>query len=157
MTRAALIAELTSELAEGDPTLTSEEIARVVDGSVRHTVWATGAAVEVGDKIVPTAFNGRVYEVTTAGTTGATEPGWPSLWSSAWVTVRDNGVTYRDAGVAYRSPYDRTRALRAGWLLKAKKVAHLVDISNGPDRVALSQRMNHFMEIANRYRPMGPV
>ena len=40
------------------------------------TPWTATATLSLGDIIAPTIPNGFVYEVTVAGTTGATEPTW---------------------------------------------------------------------------------
>lgn len=45
---------------------------RGYSNSIRST------AVSVGDTVIPATPNGRLYRVTTAGTTGASEPTWPT-------------------------------------------------------------------------------
>lgn len=45
---------------------------RGYSSSIRST------AVSVGDTVIPATPNGRLYRVTTAGTTGASEPTWPT-------------------------------------------------------------------------------
>lgn len=52
--------------------------------------WAANTALNVGDVIHPTTPNGYIFEVTTAGTTGATEPTWPSQTTD----VTDGTVQY---------------------------------------------------------------
>lgn len=55
--------------------------------------WAVNTAYGLGQKVVPTTFNGYVYEVTVAGTShAATEPTWPTTIGN---TVTDNTVTWR--------------------------------------------------------------
>lgn len=43
-------------------------------------VWQAGAYLELGDRVRPSVNNGFVYEVISAGNTGATEPAW---WADA--------------------------------------------------------------------------
>lgn len=56
--------------------------------------WTTSTAYSIGDRVVPTTPNDHVYEVTTAGTSGATEPTWPTDGSS----VVDGTITWLDSG-----------------------------------------------------------
>ena len=55
------------------------------------TVWSEAKVVVVGEYIYPTdpETNNRYYKVTTGGTTGNTEPTWPTSG-----TVNDNGVVF---------------------------------------------------------------
>lgn len=53
--------------------------------------WVGGQARAAGYLAIPTVPNGRYYEVTTGGTTGATEPVWPT---AAGATVSDGTVTW---------------------------------------------------------------
>lgn len=41
-------------------------------------LWAPSEAQAVGDLVVPSTLNGYLYRCTTAGTTGTTEPSWPT-------------------------------------------------------------------------------
>ena len=54
--------------------------------------WAANKAVKKGDRRRPTVGNGFVYECTVAGTTGATEPTWPT---TSGATVTDGTVTWK--------------------------------------------------------------
>jgi hypothetical protein len=59
--------------------------------AVYPAVW-TNAAYALGDVVRPTgAWNGFVYEVTTAGAGGGAEPAWPTV---AGNTVTSGGVTF---------------------------------------------------------------
>jgi hypothetical protein len=51
--------------------------------------WQPGVAYTTSDYVIPTTPNGRVYRVTTAGTSGGTEPTWPT---TAAGTVTDGGT-----------------------------------------------------------------
>lgn len=53
--------------------------------------WTTGTAYALAAHVKPTTANGFAYECTTAGTTGATEPTWPTVAGS---TVVDNTATW---------------------------------------------------------------
>jgi hypothetical protein len=53
--------------------------------------WAATTAYVVGDIRKPTVYNGRRYEATVAGTSGGSEPTWPTTIGA---TVVDGGVTW---------------------------------------------------------------
>jgi hypothetical protein len=53
--------------------------------------WSNGVVKALGDAVRPTARNGYTYECTTAGTTGSTEPTWPT---TVGATVTDGTVTW---------------------------------------------------------------
>ena len=53
--------------------------------------WSAAAAVSAGALRRPTTTNNRVYQAGGSGTTGATEPTWPTTIGA---TVADNGITW---------------------------------------------------------------
>jgi hypothetical protein len=57
--------------------------------------WAATTAYSAGDYIIPTTPNTRFYKCTTAGTSGASEPTWPTTTGG---TVVDGTVTWTDMG-----------------------------------------------------------
>ena len=61
--------------------------------TLKGTAWAASTAKVLGDVVVPTAGleNGFRYECTTAGTTGASAPTWPTTEGA---TVADNTVVW---------------------------------------------------------------
>lgn len=72
---------------------------RVVYNTYNDSQWSNGVALKIGDhrrrKDASGGDNGHRYEVIGAGTTGASEPTWPTDGG----TVLDGGVTWRDQGV----------------------------------------------------------
>jgi hypothetical protein len=54
--------------------------------------WSGSTAYSLGDIVVPTSPNGHSYRVVTAGTSGGSEPTWPTGGS----TVGDGGVVWQD-------------------------------------------------------------
>lgn len=72
-------------------------VAEFADGTFRHHylddpgAWAPSVAHALGAYRRPAASNGFRYEATIAGTTGLTEPTWPTTLGS---TVTDGGVTW---------------------------------------------------------------
>lgn len=63
------------------------------------TAWVTLTAYATGVYKVPVTPNAHYYKVTTAGTTGATEPTWPTNGG----TVVDGTVTWTDMGLIVKS------------------------------------------------------
>lgn len=77
-----------------DPTIAEIDIVLTV-GSVSalgdFIVWQSGTAYTLNDIVVPTVFTGFYYRATVAGTSGGTEPTFPTTDGS---TVVDFGVTW---------------------------------------------------------------
>jgi phage tail sheath gpL-like len=63
--------------------------------SITGPTWATLTAELVGQYVVPTTANGYFYKCTVAGTTGASQPSWPS---TVGTTVADGTVTWTCVG-----------------------------------------------------------
>lgn len=61
---------------------------------VAPTAWQASTAYAVGDFVAPTTGNGHYYRCTAAGTSGSSEPTWPTDGT----TVTDGGVTWEDYG-----------------------------------------------------------
>lgn len=59
--------------------------------------WAASAAVETDYVVRPTTGNSYLYRCVVAGTTGSTQPTWPT---TVGASVVDNGVTWENVGVA---------------------------------------------------------
>lgn len=56
-------------------------------------IWQPNTAYAVDDIVRPTTQNGRSYRCTVAGTTGATQPTWPTTEGQ---TVVDVGATWKE-------------------------------------------------------------
>ena len=74
---------------------TSDNMYLIAGGSRTYSDWAATTAYSLADRRVPTTKNGFFYEVTTAGTSGGTEPTWPV---SVGGTVSDGTVTWTCTG-----------------------------------------------------------
>ena len=55
--------------------------------------WTASTAITAGEVVVPTTMNGHLYICTTAGTTGTTQPTWPTTSGG---TLTDGTVTWTE-------------------------------------------------------------
>jgi len=72
-----------------------DPIVAVYPLNITQTTWATGKTYAAGDYVLSSDGNGRVYRVTAGGSSGSTEPTWPTTTGTS-ITL--NGVTYEDVG-----------------------------------------------------------
>lgn len=57
--------------------------------------WVASTAYALGDRVIPAAHNGHAYVCTTAGTSGASAPTWPTTQGA---TVTDGTAVWTEAG-----------------------------------------------------------
>lgn len=62
------------------------------------TPWQPGESLAVGQRVRPTVFAGLVYQVTSAGDSGTTEPEWWSEGLGLIGTAAAEAVVYKSAG-----------------------------------------------------------
>ena len=82
----------------GGATLSGKTITYIPDQSA--TAWAANTAYRIGSIRRPTTANGHIYRCVVAGTSGSTEPSWPTARGA---TVTDGTVTWAEAGQGYIS------------------------------------------------------
>lgn len=80
----------------GGATLASKTITLTAANSFART-WASATAYTKDRIVRPTTGNGYLYRATGAGTSGGSEPTWPT---TVGATVTDSGVTWTNIGVA---------------------------------------------------------
>lgn len=136
------------------PELSNAELTELIDEKTRSSNWTANTAYIYGDIIEPTVKNGRTYKCIVAGTSGATEPSFPEIGFTGQ-TVSDNNIYWNDAGAAYYERYDVRAAAREGWLMKASKIAHLVDVKDGTQDLQISKLLDHCYKMAEKYRSIG--
>ena len=137
------------------PTLTNDDLTLIVETNVRYSAWVANTAYSFGDIVVPVIQNGRLYECSTAGTTGDTNQ-FPEFYTAYGNGIRfvDATVTWVDAGPANTEKYDVRSAVRAGWILKAAKVANLINSKDGSQDIQLENLHKQCLTMAERYRPL---
>lgn len=148
--------------ADVAPVLTSAEVddllllARRQDanGYTPYDIWAASTIYTTQQYRIPVVSNGHVYIVTTAGTSGSSEPTWPTTGGG---TVTDGSVVWTEQGqYLYTPTYDLRAAAAMGWEWKAGKVVPQYDVAAGGGTNFLrSQQFKHCMEMAKRFRTGG--
>lgn len=128
------------------PVLTSDQIAALVVLSRRSDdvfrwiaddpEWAPATAYGLNDRRAPITRNGHIYLATTAGTSGASEPAWPTTING---TVVDGTVHWTEAGGSWAPTYDLNAGAAEGWRWKAAKVAGSFDFSTDQQDFSRSQ------------------
>lgn len=81
------------------------------------SVWVTATNYSIGNKRIPTVSNGYYYEVTAdAGSSGVTEPTWPTTIGN---TVVDSGITWTCMGEygGFPTPHVPTPKFIDGYML----------------------------------------
>jgi hypothetical protein len=127
------------------PVVADADLEAILAKVKRAAVWATGTVYAVNDVVIPATENGMRYVVTRAGTSGATEPSWPTRTRG---TVADGTATLQEAGSQY-DLWDMDEAIHEGW--KLKKAMAVVYIG-GED--GLSDVYEHCAEMAERSKPL---
>jgi len=161
MTRAEAIAQVSLFVdAQSYPQMSTTDIGSILDSYSRFTTWAVSTVYSVGDRVVPSIPNGRVYECRVAGTSGTTQPDYPvyPAYQFQCFSIEDGAsnprLTWVDMGPANVERYDVRTATRQGWLIKASRCASDIDAKEGTSDVKLSQLKAHCLSMAERYRPL---
>jgi len=157
MTRAQALSEVALNCASDQyPQLDSTDLAALVDKWESYTVWTASTAYAVGDRIVPTTPNGRLYQVIIAGTSDATEPDWPEYTTYPYYAMSDGqDLTWEDIGPASPKRWDIMSASREGWLLKASRATGLVNVTDGAVNAQMGELQNKCIKQASRFVRMG--
>lgn len=69
-----------------------EKTAYVTATHIDQETWQASKAYILNHAVIPTIYNGYAYVVTTAGTSGATEPVWPTTLGN---TVSDGSIVWK--------------------------------------------------------------
>ena len=85
----------------------------ISNGTLVDPVWTASTVLALDAARSPTAANGYRYAVTTAGTTGSTQPTWPTTVGS---TVSDGSVTWTCIG---KTPFLAWDDVYAQWKMEA--------------------------------------
>jgi len=167
------------------PALVSTDIDNVLAQTQRAQIWTASTAFDYGARVVPTVRNGFYMEAITAGTTGTTQPVWPSLfgltnysllfiageaydeWGRPYpdltnlrgalrgVLVQDGTVQWQVAAPDWDNIYDLDAAAFEAWMLKAAKASVMANYKVDGQEVSREQVYKHCIEMAYQWAPMG--
>lgn len=159
----ALVQLRSMTAADTCPTLYDAELMLLLEDVAVARIWTPDTAVLVGDRVVPTVYNGSMYQVAPewngahGGTTGSTEPTWqaPPGWPRmAPYRVRDNDLYWTNCGTEPTCLWDLRAAAYEGWLLKAGKASGDYASSIEGQSMHPEQVHAHCLKMADRYRPV---
>lgn len=117
------------------PKLTSSELDEAIDHNQRARRWRASFTLAVSAVVMPTVRNGHAYRVLEGGTTGASEPTWPT---GADETIVNGSVIFVEAGPDFTSVYNVRGAAEECWGLKERKAIELS--VGGPDLAKISEQ-----------------
>ncbi len=126
------------------PVLTDADLGALLAKVERATLWTAATAVAVNDVIIPATANGLRYICTKAGTTGDTEPVWPTRIRG---TIGDGDAVWEEAGNQY-DLWDMAEAIYQGWILKKAKAVVYIGSEEG-----LSDIYEHCADMAEQTKP----
>lgn len=91
---------------------TAEEVMRIAGSFATnsqdvYSAWPASTLVLLNDIYLPTVLNGHKYQVTTGGTTGSSEPTWPT---TAGGTVASGSAVFTEIGTTVLAQAGLTRA-----------------------------------------------
>jgi hypothetical protein len=157
MTRSQALARLKLLVASTEePALTDDEVGTILDAHAVAATWAAATDHAPGDRVIPTAPNGRVYRCRLAGTSGATEPDWGDVDDAYLGRQVEDGddLVWEDAGPTTGELYDLRAAAHDAWVQKAAACVHQVTFSSSGDQFAMSQRHAQCLRMAERFAPL---
>jgi hypothetical protein len=76
---------------------------QLLEEAYRSTVWTASTVYSVGDIVRPVTANGRSYKCTTGGTSGSSQPTWPTTFHG---TVGDGSVVWTENSYLVRFEED---------------------------------------------------
>lgn len=136
------------------PALDTNELGQLIDEHQRTQTWTANTAYTVNTEIEPAIRNGRKYTCIIAGTSGSSTPNFPDYGYTGQILSDGVTIVWQDTGAAFNEIYDVRAATRQAFILKASKVSHLIDTSDGQNKLSMSTLKDSFLKMAEKYRPM---
>ena len=143
------------------PELDSNQLANLIDQHKKFRTWEPDTTYAVGDMIVPSTPNGRVYQCIIAGTSTTTEPDFPTIGyavgQSFFQYQQQNynegfGLTFQDNGFITQEVYDVRATAKQAWLLKASIAANLANTDDGKMKIELHIIQENCIQMAGKFR-----
>jgi hypothetical protein len=164
MTESEAVARLRTMCAPSSwPTISDPLLTQFVQDAAAPSRWAAGTAYTYGQYVKTST--GRVQRCIVAGTSGATEPTWPSQIGTAYRhtlrgqqtedTLADGELRWEDVGEAPAADYDLRAAARLAWEYKASESAGTPDSADRDVKIQASQVHENCLRQARRYAPLS--
>ena len=150
--RQTAIAEAEPFAEPGCKPIIDVEFYDIVDRHQRAQIHTISTAYSYGDVVQLLARNGHRYRCTTAGTSDATAPTFPT---SMGASLTDGTVTWVEDGTDYANVYDVRAIIHDSWMVKASKSSHLVTASSGNAKIEASALQAQCRQRAMDYAPIG--
>lgn len=128
---------------DAEPSFSITELEEVLDSHKRGSRWVAATAYSYGETVFPLTRNGHVYRVVVAGSTGPTEPAWPTTIGGSVV----DGASFEEAGADFTNVYDVRAAAEEICMRRAAATAEGVGSETG--------MFEHWSAMARRFaRPI---
>lgn len=143
------------------PELSDNQLGDLIDQHKKFNTWSPLTAYSVGDMVIPTVPNGRIYQCIIAGTSTTVEPSFPQIGYAVgqafynYSTLGPEeyyGLTWQDNGFITQEVYDVRAAAKQAWLLKASIAANLANTDDGKMKVELHQIQENCIQMAAKFR-----
>lgn len=150
--------DLDPKLTKGNGTAPdlNQELDQIIVNSARASLWAANHAYAYGDVILPNARNGHRFLCVRPGTSGTTEPTWPTgTGATQSEGTGVNSLLWQEAGPDFKSIYDLRRAKYEALDLKVQRAAvRSQTITDGRGQ-ANSYLYLDLVRERDKYRPVG--
>lgn len=119
------------------------------------TAWQANTAYLVGAQVVAEPRNGSYFTCTVAGTSGATQPTWPTSQPN---TVTDGTVTWGFGGGApWLWTWQLAFGVKMGWEAKLGRIATVYDFSAGDQKLSRHQMFVNFKDMVDFWARRAPA
>lgn len=136
---------------DAQPSLTNDEVEALLDENQLANFWAANTEYVVNDVVMSATPNGHRYRCIIAGTSGATEPIWPTD-DRAKIGDGSTRLQWKEDGPDYSNIFDIRAASYAGCKLHQQKAAPLHDIRSSASDYSHSQVFAHWGEMAKQFK-----
>lgn len=128
------------------PAVPDEELEDILSDCRVATMRANSQSYGVGDRMVLSPSNGRMYKALEAGSSASSAPSFAGR-----TQIQDGTVLWEDDGPAHSDLWDMGTAKRMALLAKAQKCAKKFDAKEMGVDHKLSQLAAHYERLAANY------
>jgi hypothetical protein len=128
------------------PVLADADLEAILSKVERATIWTAATAYALNDVVIPATQNGLRFICVSPGTTGATEPVWPTQTRGV---TGDGDAVWEEAGNQY-DLWDMDAAIHEGWKIKKSMAVVYIGSDDG-----LGDVYDHCADMADRSKPVG--